>query len=46
MVAQYVDGRASYFYRGSGLIGYTNSQNQVNFYQFNAHGDVVSVLDC
>ena len=46
VVAQYVDGRASHFYRGSSLIGYTNSQNEVNFYQFNAHGDVVSVLDC
>lgn len=46
VVAQYVDGRASCFYRGSSLIGYTNSQNEVNFYQFNAHGDVVSILDC
>ena len=46
VVAQYVDGKSSHFYRGSSLIGYTNSSCDVNFYQFNAHGDVVSVLDC
>ncbi len=46
VVAQYVDGRGSYFYRGINLIGYTNSYNDVNFYRFNAHGDVTSVVDC
>ncbi len=46
VVAQYVDGRASCFYRGSSLIGYTNFNGNANYYQFNAHGDVVSVLDC
>ena len=46
VVAQYVDGRASHFYRGISLIGYTNSNGNANYYQFNAYGDVVSVLDC
>ena len=46
VVAQYVDGSASHFYRGSSLIGYTNFNGNANYYQFNAHGDVVSVLDC
>ena len=45
VVAQYVDGSASHFYRGSSLIGYTNFNGNANYYQFNAHSDVVSVLD-
>ena len=44
--AQYVDGRVNCFYRGISLIGYTDSDSNANFYQFNAHGDVISVLDC
>ena len=44
VVAEHVEAGSTYYYRGMNLIGYT-SEDDVGYYRFNAHGDVVAVAD-
>ena len=44
VVAEHVEAGSTYYYRGMNLIGYTSEEN-IGYYRFNAHGDVVAVVD-
>ena len=44
VVAEHVEAGSTYYYRGMNLIGYTSEEN-IGYYRFNAHGDVVAVAD-
>ena len=44
VVAEYTGIQSTYYYRGINLIGYV-SDDEISYYRFNAHGDVVAVVD-
>ena len=44
VVAEYTGTQNTYYYRGMNLIGYV-ANDEIGYYRFNAHGDVVAVVD-
>ncbi len=44
VVAEHVEAGSTYYYRGMNLIGYV-ANDEIGYYRFNAHGDVVAVAD-
>ena len=44
VVAEYTGTQNTYYYRGMNLIGYV-ANDEIGYYRFNTHGDVVAVVD-
>ena len=44
VVAEYTGTQSTYYYRGLNLMGYV-SDDEISYYRFNAHGDVVAIVD-
>ena len=42
VVAEYTGTQNTYYYRGMNLIGYV-ANDEIGYYRFNAHGDVVGL---